>query len=621
MRIPTKKLLALFAVGIFIFSALAALSLPSFQQFGTNVQNIRSVETDHIKENALPENLVNVTFIETGLPDQTIWQVILNGTEKGNVVPVIPEVFAKNITFSMPAGTYNYSISNYTNFLTSYVPSPNNGKVTVSTNNVSVHINYAPMPLLPWAFTGAYVNYSLFSQNGNSQEFGYSSVSVTSVNASFGFYKAFFVRDLGSTRIANNVLINQEYSWFPPFMIIPSYALLGAFNTGNSSAALVFFSEFINPRNDIMYNSTSIESGIVLQTQIGSFVTDELSATFKYSNGTIIPGSSIHAYYDQNSGVLLQYDTDLSGNLSMSLQSTNIPMSALGSTLFLHVLESNATASINGISLNLSSGKASIFMSPGIYFLSVSAPGYTPTVKEVDLTAGISTYQNVSLSKSTSKMFTLSGYVNPINSSILADQYVAQVNVTGFYRIILPSGTYDISAADNGFFSQTKTITLSKNLSDINFTLLREPAPTVVLFSHNITAEGFNVSVSSLERGNDNISLNYSSAVNGTLIVELPYSIFSSYSYSAILNSTIYVNGTTYSNFTIAIAAQGGNYNIIISVMGLKGDPTLIWSIGTVKQPPNTIFGVNLGDLEIVSIIVVIGVAAALYIAIRRRNK
>ena len=72
-----------------------------------------------------------VTFTESGLPSGTTWSVTLNGTTKSST--------ADTITFSVPNGTYSYSIG----AVSGYTVSNSNGSVTVSGKNIPVSITFS----------------------------------------------------------------------------------------------------------------------------------------------------------------------------------------------------------------------------------------------------------------------------------------------------------------------------------------------------------------------------------------------------------------------------------------------------------------------------------------------
>ena len=159
------------------------------------------------------------------------------------------------------------------------------------------------------------------------------------------------------------------------------------------------------------------------------------------------------------------------------------------------------------------------------------------------------------------------------------------MTTTGYYHISLSAGTYTISVYESGYYPYSENITLSSS-QVINFTLAKEPSATSTTSLNNTTATGYNVTVSNLTSGNGIISVSFSSGANGTLIVQIPYVDMKNATISEILNSTVYINGVPYRNYTVSISSS---YTIILKVYGLKsGDPTLSWKYspsGTVPAP------------------------------------
>lgn len=225
-------------------------------------------------------------------------------------------------------------------------------------------------------------------------------------------------------------------------------------------------------------------------------------------------------------------------------------------------------------------------LSPGTYFVSFTANGYNSIVKEVNITAGKTSTLDVSMTSVTNSV-TLTGYLSPENASLVVDGFVAYVNSTGYYHISLSAGTYTISVYESGYYPYSENITLSSS-QVMNFTLAKEPSATSTTSLNNTTATGYNVTVSNLTSGNGVISVSFNSGANGTLLVQIPYVDMKNATISEILNSTVYINGVPYSNYTVSISSS---YTIILKVYGLKsGDPTLSWKYspsGIVSAPPS----------------------------------
>jgi len=74
--------------------------------------------------------LYSVTFEEQGLPINTEWGIILNGTSKNTT--------SSFITFSLPSGNYKFYVLNVTN----YVANPSMGSFTITNSNITITINF-----------------------------------------------------------------------------------------------------------------------------------------------------------------------------------------------------------------------------------------------------------------------------------------------------------------------------------------------------------------------------------------------------------------------------------------------------------------------------------------------
>jgi len=83
-----------------------------------------------------------VNFIEVGLPPGVAWNVTLNGVTNASTSPYI--------TFTVPNGVYNYSVASpiLVNGV-EYVATKPNGTVIVNGTNVTVIVQYVPLPS-PW---------------------------------------------------------------------------------------------------------------------------------------------------------------------------------------------------------------------------------------------------------------------------------------------------------------------------------------------------------------------------------------------------------------------------------------------------------------------------------------
>jgi hypothetical protein len=249
----------------------------------------------------------------------------------------------------------------------------------------------------------------------------------------------------------------------------------------------------------------------------------------------------------------------------------------------------NATVTVDGRIIQVIDGSFNISLLPGTYYLSFTANGYNGSVREINLQAGKTVTVNVVLTQ-ISNAVTLSGYITPdnVNASLLINGIIVYVSSTGYYSQSVTSGTYTISAYANGYYPYSKNVTVSTSrpVKPVNITLVKEPSPTSGTHTGNANATGYNVTVTNLIIGKGNITLSFNSTGNGTLVVQIPFKDVGNATISEILNSTVYINGTQYKNFTITISS---NYTVILKVYNLPSkDPTLYWGYSPYSTAPKT---------------------------------
>jgi len=627
MRLSTKKIPMFIMVIIFAMSVVwvVPVSHPVDQHAGSTIE-IQGEVAPYVTASLN----YSINFTESGLPSGVIWSVTVNNETFSNFKPVVPPVYNNYISVLKLNGTYNFKVGTYTNMLATFFPSPDNGTISVDGKNVSVNITFTMGPTNAWEFNGAYANYILSQQTSSGIEYGRSYVNVTNINDSYGYYTLSYLKDIGSSRFSGVFTVDNPggvlSTILPPIFLIPSSTTLAELNRGNASTIMTFIAPMTNPHSSIRPSNASLKAGVNISTPIGTFATDEISWSLIYTNGTPVSGVEFHLYYDQHSGALIAYRNSGAGNFTEIVRSTNIPMSGSGTTFFIKVSPKSATVSVNGIAVNTSSGNGSVYISRdanSIVVISASAYGYNPRLIEVNQTSGKIKYLNITLSRSSAITHTISGYVSPGNASVFVDGYLASVNASGYYNISLPGGTYILSVTDGGYYSNVRDVTLNTNMSDLNFTLVREPAPTSLETVSNVTVTGYNVTVSNIVSGNGNISVNYTATSNGTITVVLPYSQVKNATISQILTSRLYINGTQYSDFTVAISSSDGSYSVILTVHNLTGDPTLVWLYSPLASTPtktSSQFPIPpyLEDIAVIAVIVVI---AGIAVSIVRRKK
>ena len=244
----------------------------------------------------------------------------------------------------------------------------------------------------------------------------------------------------------------------------------------------------------------------------------------------------------------------------------------------------DAVVVANGVAIPVIGGSFDQGMAPGTYYVTIMDSGYNTVVETVNITQGHTTYMNVSLVSNSNEVH-LYGFVLPYKASLLVNGFISYVNETGYYSIYVPKGTYTISVVESGYFPYSENLTLTSS-KEIDFNLTKEPKATSVLNIKNTSASGYGVTIYNVSKNSGYFSLNYSSSSNGTLLISVPISALGNVTLSQILNSTVYINGIPYHNFTVSISS---NYEITLKVYGLSsGDPTIYW-----KYSPSAILPVN----------------------------
>jgi YVTN family beta-propeller protein len=248
------------------------------------------------------------------------------------------------------------------------------------------------------------------------------------------------------------------------------------------------------------------------------------------------------------------------------------------------VLPANATVTANGAVIPVMNGYFNTTISPGTYYISVSASGYQGYVTTVKVYENKATSVDVTLQKVTSSVI-IQGRLDQVNASLTVNGFVAYVNATGYFEVSVPAGSVTISAVENGYYPFSETLNLSSSTTLKTISLVKEPAPTSTSTSNGTVSTGYNVTVSGIKPANGYVSLNYTANPNGTLIIQLPYNEIRNATITEILESKVYINGVQYKNFTISISSTG---SAILTVTHLSGDPTLYWKYSPDASIPKT---------------------------------
>ncbi len=362
------------------------------------------------------------------------------------------------------------------------------------------------------------------------------------------------------------------------------------FNGKNVSQSITFTPVKVASKYTVTFTEAGLPAGtswyVNLSNGIDSGAINGTSYTFLLANGT----------YTYTVGLVSAYQASPNnGTIIVAGASQNVSITFAPITHEIYgyvkgtVSPGNATVTVDGRIIQVIDGSFNISLLPGTYYLSFTANGYNGSVREINLQAGKTVTVNVVLTQ-ISNAVTLSGYITPdnVNASLLINGIIVYVNSTGYYSQSVTSGTYTISAYANGYYpySQNVTVSTSRPVKPVNITLVKEPSPTSGTHTGNANATGYNVTVTNLIIGKGNITLSFNSTGNGTLVVQIPFKDVGNATISEILNSTVYINGTQYKNFTITISS---NYTVILKVYNLPSkDPTLYWGYSPYSTAPKT---------------------------------
>ena len=514
-----------------------------------------------VNETAHYMPVYKITFKENGLTGVSSFSVDLNGTSKVS--------FNGQVSFTLLEGNYSYSIGNVTGFR----PSIENGIIHVLNSSQELDVNFTEI-LYPVTFKESGLQtgqlWSVELSNGTVYS---SSGNEISLSLADGLYDY-------------NISAKNEYVITPVIEILDIY--------GSPAQVNVSFKEYPQIRVNVGTPGASLSiNGIADSTQ-GGIYQSYLSPSFYYINVTMagyLPYSNL-VYLE--AGKAYYY---------------NVTLEKLNQFGYLEgsVTPYTATVMAGSSVIPVSGGHYDTSLSPGTYFISYTAPDYISLVREVNISMGNVVYLNVSLQRAQTTA-TLYGHVSPGNASLVVNGFVAYVNSTGFYHISIPDGSYHISVYSKGYFPYSVNVLLF-SLTMMNFSLVKEPPANSTFDAGAAKADGFNVTLSNLKTGQGFISIDYTSRGNGSMVISIPFKMLSNVTMSDILNSTVYIDNLTYSNFTISISS---NYSILLKVYGLsKGDPTLYWKYQPSAVIPKYPTGNN--PFQTSYILALIGIMAVIF--------
>jgi len=284
------------------------------------------------------------------------------------------------------------------------------------------------------------------------------------------------------------------------------------------------------------------------------------------------------------------------------------------------VTPATATVIASGVIVPIEDGAFNVTVAPGSYYLSVTASGYQSLVLAANVFPGQTTYVTLNLTVA-SNTVTLSGELSPANGSVVVNGFIAYVNATGHFEVSVLPGTYTVSVSAAGYFPLSENLTISSSVI-VNFTLTKMPGSTSMKTTGNVTATGYNITVTRLTNGNGSISVTFTSQMNGTLLVMIPYADVENATLAQVLSSQVYVNGVLFTDFAITVTA---NYTVVLTVRGLPADPTLLWELSSSGASPGPTSGFlglsgNLGYYLLTAIALIAIIAAVLVLALKHRE-
>jgi PEGA domain len=484
----------------------------------------------------------SVEFTESGLPLTTNWSVMLNGATMNST--------SSTITFAAANGTYGYSV----NLVAGYVSSPSSGTVTVSGSSQAIPVMFTSVAqnTFPVAFSEVGLPLGTFwsvTLNGSTASSTGISITYTESNGTYP-YSIGAVSGYTVAPRAGEVMVK-----------------------GMSAVLSVTFSE----SGQIQASVYPEDAGVTVNGQ-----------TTSGSGGTYVWGLAPGLYYVN--ATLLGY-SPYSNLVTVTAGQTVVvsivlePVTTFG-FLVGAVTPADATVIANGVVVPVENGTFSVTLAPGTYFLSATAQGYVSFVTETNVSVGQTTHVSLSLTAAPTTV-TFSGLVSPASGSIMVNGFVAYVNVTGYFHISVVPGTYTVSVFAPGYFPYSEALTISSNIW-VDFILTAEPGSTSSITSGYATATGYDVTVTNLTTGIGSVTVTFSSQVNGTLLVSVPYVDVEGATLAQILSCRVYLDGVQYTNFTVTVTTS---YTVILTVSGLSGDPTLFWALSpsaTLPTPPSS---------------------------------
>ena len=588
------------------------------------------------------QNIYSSKFTETGLPSGTRWYVNLSGVGSYSSS-------SSTISVALPNGSYSYTVATMNKDYYNHTA----GTLTVNGIVQYINVTFNPYPysvlfkesglpsLTKWAvfFDNSTVNSSTGNQigfmsiNGThsfwvqivlgyASNIAYGSITINGVGVTRDVtfskardYNISFTEtglESGSLWYLNLTNGQSENSTSPTIVYEMPNGIYGYYDSAGPRYSTVRGQVEVNG-SDMNISLNFIELGLLNLVISRSGTSLYLNGNYQGAVGStfskyILPGTYIL------SDSLKGYQTFADYFVISSGKNTSITVN-LAPLTFYGFLEGiltpgNATITANGFLIPAFNGSFNTSLPPGTYYVTVSANGYHSLEFQVTILLLDVSWHNISLAPSKSVL--LSGYVKPYRASVVAQNFTAYVNSSGYYFLWLQRGNYTVSVYAYGYFPASVPISISSS-SEKNFTLQAEPSAISSDSLSGISVLGFDVKVGNLSNSGGIISATFSTASsNGSIILTAPFSSLGGVNISELLHSRVYVGNQQYSNFSVVISS---NHTVVLYVYGLHGDPTISW-----LYSPDASLHVFNPLLGYIVLAVLIAAIAGIYVALKRRK-
>jgi hypothetical protein len=232
--------------------------------------------------------------------------------------------------------------------------------------------------------------------------------------------------------------------------------------------------------------ATDVDGRFVLSIPAGSYI---LNFSLLDYNSTYIPVDLLPGEYVNVGAVFLEQFGSIVGSVygadtDAPLKGANVqacPLWVAGNCSLIVDTGANGQYTLTG--------------APGSYVISASAPGYENAYADALIKGGLtSTVLPIYLiPSSTDTFYTLKGSVvgggtlGPLNGAVVSagDDYATATNGAGAFTLQVPWGVYVVSAAFNGYATQSRVISVHENQTGIDFVL-----PQAVFTISGVTRDG-----------------------------------------------------------------------------------------------------------------------------------